>query len=249
MQIIFLGVGESCDQQFGNTSILINAAAKSIMLDCGFSVPHRYFSRFNDPEKPDAVWISHFHGDHYFGMPLLLLRLWEMKRTRPLTIISHRGVKEKIIHALDTSYRNFSKKLSYQLIFNELEPGAELECAGFRLRGVETIHSERNLGILLEKDGQKIYYSGDGRPTKEVTSLLQGCELIIHESFRLVDDIPNHSSMTSCLKLLQETGAKQMAFIHLERSFRRNQAAEISTILQEHPNTLLPVDDTRLILQ
>ncbi len=243
MQVIFLGVGEACDQQFNNTSILINTAGDSqVLLDCGFSIPHRYFNLFDDPEKPDAVWISHFHGDHYFGMPLLLLRLWEMKRTSPLTIISQQRGEEKIIHALNTAYNNFSEKLEYKLIFKELEPEENLKYADLNLQAAQSIHSERNLGLLLEENGKKIYYSGDGRPTDKTKKLVENCDLIIHESFKMIDDIPSHGSIARCLNLLEETKAKQMAFIHLERNFRRNQAGEIQKILQKHPNTLLPED-------
>lgn len=243
MHITFLGVGEACDQQFGNTSVLVNTSNSSqFLLDCGFSVPHRYFNMFDDPEKPDTVWISHFHGDHFFGIPLLLLRLWEMGRINPLTIIGRKGVAERIIHALDTAYNGFSKKLQYELIFKELEPGKNLNHSGVTLHAAQTIHAERNLGLLLDDGSKKIYYSGDGRPSEMTKELTQNCDLIIHESFKMVDDYPNHGSITSCLKLLKESKAKRLAFVHLERNFRRNQTDKINALLFEHPNTLLPED-------
>ena len=74
MEIHFLGVGEACDGNQPNTSILLKTDSREtagpILLDCGFSVPHQYLS-FNPPaEELETVWISHFHGDHFLGTPL-----------------------------------------------------------------------------------------------------------------------------------------------------------------------------------
>ncbi len=247
MKITFLGVGEACDQQFVNTSVLITAANScQLMLDCGFSIPHRYFSLFDDPEKPDAVWISHFHGDHFFGMPLLLLRLWEMGRTKPLTIISQHGVEEKIISLMDTAYKGFSRKLQYPLEFKELEPGEKIQFKNLTMQAAQTVHSERNLGLLVEENDKKIYYSGDGRPSEQAIKLINNCDLIIHESFKMVDDIPNHGSIESNLKLLKQTNSRQLALVHLERKFRREQINKINTLLKNQPNISLPEDGTHL---
>jgi ribonuclease BN (tRNA processing enzyme) len=91
MQIHFLGVGEACDGNQPNTSILlkpdIEDTAGRILLDCGFSVPHQYFSLDPSPEELEILWISHFHGDHFLGTPLLLLWFWEMGRQKSLHIL------------------------------------------------------------------------------------------------------------------------------------------------------------------
>ena len=85
--VTFLGVGEACDERLPNTSVLIqpqNKETGSLLLDCGFTVPASFFAYNQDPEDLSAIWISHFHGDHFFGLPLLLLRLYEEGRRAPL---------------------------------------------------------------------------------------------------------------------------------------------------------------------
>lgn len=248
MQILFLGVGEACDPEHGNTSIhVVTTGDTHILCDCGFSVPHQYFAGCTDPEQLDLVWISHFHGDHFFGMPLLLLRLWEMGRDKPLTICGQRGVGEKITRSLDLAFPGFGAKLAYDVVFEEIEPDdTPRRIGGVGLQTVQTVHSERNLGLLLDDGSKRLYYSGDGRPSQDVADLIRLCDFAVHEAFMLNDDFPSHGSINGCLELIRDRPLCRLALVHLERKFRREQAGVIEEILRANPQLLLPVRGTRL---
>ena len=111
MEIQFLGVGEACDEEHPNTSLLVTTSkGGSFLLDCGFTTPHIYFGLHRQVDELDAVWISHFHGDHFFGIPLLLLRFWEMGREKRLIIAGQDGVKEKVHSAMELAYPGFIDK-------------------------------------------------------------------------------------------------------------------------------------------
>ncbi len=247
MDIFFIGVGEACDSAHGNTSALVTTDnGTRILLDCGFSVPHHYFRTFADGPELDYVWISHFHGDHFFGLPLLFLRLWQMNRSRPLPIVSQQGIADKVRNSLELAYPGFEKKLSFGLEFHTVKPTETTSIGGLNWSTAESEHSQYNLGLLLDDGTKRLYYSGDGRPTAQVQELVQGCDCIIHEAFRLVDEFPNHGSITSCLELADNGGVKKMALVHLDRTFRTNELDRINTILQTRPGTLLPVAGDRL---
>ena len=127
MKVIFLGVGEAFDERLENTSILVRAGSgasqASVLLDCGFTAPSLYWRRSSGPDELDALWISHFHGDHFFGIPALLTRFWEMKRGKPFTILGQRGVEEVVLKAMELAYPSFRKRLAFDLRFIEIEPG------------------------------------------------------------------------------------------------------------------------------
>jgi ribonuclease BN (tRNA processing enzyme) len=249
MQVFFLGVGEACDPEHGNTSVeIVTAANVHVLCDCGFSVPHTYFSGCDDPDQLDLVWISHFHGDHFFGMPLLLLRLWEMGRRKPLTICSQQGISGTITQALELAFPGFGDKLAYELRFAEAEPGREHHINGLTIKTVETIHSQRNLGVLLSDGSKKLYYSGDGRPSEGVAALIEECDFAVHEAFSLEDEYPYHGSISGCLDLVQQCTPCTLALVHLERSVRSQQASAIIDILQHNPQLLLPARGTRFSL-
>jgi len=242
VEIFFIGVGEACDSTHGNTSALVTTDnGTKILLDCGFSVPHHYFRTFADDSGPDYIWISHFHGDHFFGLPLLFLRLWQMKRTRPLPIVSQQGLADKVKNALELAYPGFEKKLSFALEFHTVSPGDTFSIGGLNWSTAKSEHSQYNLGLLLDDGSKRLYYSGDGRPTAPVKELIRGCNCIIHEAFKLVDEFPYHGSITSCLELADTAGVENMALVHLDRDFRANEIDLINKILQGRRGILLPV--------
>lgn len=246
MKLTFLGVGEACDPEHGNTSFqVVTANNVHLLCDCGFTIPHSYFATCQDAEQLDLVWISHFHGDHFFGMPLLLLRLWEMGRRRPLTVCGQRGVGEHVMRAMDLSFPGFAVQLSYEVLFVEVEPGRSHEVAGLSLQTVETVHWQRNLGLLLDDGERKFYYSGDGRPTAGVAGMVRQCDLAVHEAFMLQDEFPYHGSITGCLQLVDKSSPCNFALVHLERKFRHDQIMVINTILQDNPYLMLPVRGTQ----
>lgn len=242
MEIFFLGVGEACDSRHGNTSALVTTRGSNILLDCGFSVPHRFFAHCNDPDCLDHVWISHFHGDHFFGLPLLLLRFWEMGRTRPLQLIGQQGIRLKAETALELAYPGFGEKLSFPLQFHRIQPEASLELEALKLQCVPTNHSQSNFGLLLDDGHHRLYYSGDGRPTDDVIRLARGCDLALHEAFTWEDFIPNHGSVTGCLQLMEKAEIKQLALLHIERKTRIKRQVAFEKLLKNRPDVLLPTE-------
>ncbi len=249
MDLFFIGVGDACDPEHGNTSVHISTAGQvHILCDCGFSVPHSYFAGCNDPDQLDVLWISHFHGDHFFGVPLLLLRFWEMRRTRPLVITGQAGVEEKVISAMDLAFPRFRAKLCYDLEFHEVEPGLKHRVSGTTFQSVQTDHSQRNLGLLIDDGDKRVYYSGDGRPTSAVSGLISNCDLAVHEAFMLDEEVHYHGSVTGCLKLAEKSSVSRLALVHLDRSFRLERASTIQEILAANPSVVLPVEGTLLTL-
>ena len=249
MKVHFLGVGEACDGFNGNTSILVTTCDDTtVLMDCGFSTPHTFFRNNDDPNSPDIVWISHLHGDHCFGIPLLLLRLWEMGRTKPLLFVGDSNLKEYVYKIMELAYPGIYNRLNFQLFFQTVESGQGINLENLIFRFVSTIHFQPNLGLLLEDGEKKLYYSGDGRPTDEVAELVQDCDLAIHESFRPTDEIPNHGSVASSLQLAEQANIKQLALVHLERSFRLNGGDEIKKLLEDNPTTFLPESGSTTII-
>ncbi|CAK8724014.1 MAG: Ribonuclease BN, tRNA processing enzyme [Candidatus Electronema aureum] len=247
MEIFFLGVGEACDTAHGNSSSLITASnGTRILLDCGFSVPHQYFRIVEQPEELDCIWISHFHGDHYLGLPLLFLRLWQLGRTRSLSIIGQKGVDHKVRAALELAYPTFEKKLSFQFDFHLLHAQETISLAGMTWSAALTQHSQYNLGLRLEDGATKFYYSGDGRAGKHAKDLIQGCDFVVHESFSKVDTYPYHGSVTTTLQLAEELEMGQIALVHLDHTLRRTELPLIEQMVQAVPHALLPVAEDRM---
>jgi ribonuclease BN (tRNA processing enzyme) len=231
MQIIFVGVGEAFDETLGNTSLLVSLETaevkRQVLLDCGFTAAHAFWRHSPDPLELDAVWVSHFHGDHFFGLPLLLLRFWEHGRERPLIIIGQTPLEEKVTDALDLAYPRFRSKLGFEVQFIEVSPERHLDLLDLHCSFAENGHSSPCLALRLDHDQGSVFYSGDGGPTDASRSLGADCDLIVHEAFGIDELQAGHGSVDLCIDFALEQTARALALVHMNRDVRRTRASEV----------------------
>lgn len=237
MKVIFLGVGEAFDEDLVNTSILVETQVGgklgSILLDCGFTVPPSFWKKSRAPQELDLVWISHFHGDHFCGLPMLFLRFWESGRTKPLVLVGQAGLRDVARSAMELAYPGFLAKLTFPLEFTEVEPGQTFQWEGLRFSFAESDHSLRDLAVRLDDGRRSLFYSGDGRATARSLLLARGCDLVIHESFRWEEATHGHGSVEECMRFAQRAEASRLALVHIQRDERKRKGRQIEASLKE----------------
>jgi ribonuclease Z len=96
----------------------------------------------------DEIYLTHFHADHFLGVPGLLKTYDLTGRERPLTIYGPRG--------LEDLFRTLGKligRIGYRLELVEIEPGDEIALEGAEIRPFPVEHSVRACGYaLIEED-------------------------------------------------------------------------------------------------
>src|SRR5262249_9337246 len=124
-ELVFVGTGDA----FGaggrrQSALLLRAQGGSGLLDCGATASRRLSQLGIARDELDAILISHFHGDHFGGIPFLLLgALYEDRRRRPLWIAGPRGIEARV-RALATAmgYSLDEREWSFPIRFEELVP-------------------------------------------------------------------------------------------------------------------------------
>ncbi len=220
MEITFLGTGEACDYRHPNTSILIDDGENCHLLDCGFTTPHIFGRHCRDINRLKTVWLSHFHGDHFFGLPLLILGLHQMGREEPLTILAGTMARDTVEQIIELAYPGFLEKLRYPLHYQTVAVDTPIEHSKLFWQAAPTIHSNKSFGLHLRHEDKKLYYSGDGKATPESIRLMNNCDLIIHEAFSLTDMLPGHGSVEECIALATTIHYKKFALVHLAQETR-----------------------------
>ncbi len=237
MRIKFIGVGEAFDEDLPNTSIWVRAEEdrnkSSILLDCGFTSPPPFWKSCPDADDLDAIWISHFHGDHFFGLPAMLTRFREMKRTKPLLILGQQAIDETVLGVLKLAYSSSVDRFSYDIRFLTVEPGDIVEAAGVTWRSAVNGHPRRNLAVRIEKGGKSVFYSGDGPSTDETLLLARASDLVIHEAYRLETNVPGHASINNCIDFARKAKARSLALVHIQRHERREKRQNILRVSAE----------------
>lgn len=222
MKVIFLGVGEAFDENLPNNSQLIIAEKTRLLLDCGYSIPPQLWKFNSGPNFLDAIYISHQHADHFFGLPPVLMRMWEDGREKDLTIIGLKGLKDFFEYA----YKDFLKKFKYKINLVESEDGETAEFQNLKLSFAKTLHSGENLAIKIS-DGKKVMaYSGDGSLIAS-GNFYKNLDLLISETYFYDKEIIGHSSIVSAIKFAEENNVKCLALTHINRDFRKNELPKI----------------------
>jgi len=236
MRAIFVGVGGAFDEPLANTSLFVagmcGEVRRTALLDCGFTAAAAFFacqavSRTDREQGPDAIWISHFHGDHFFGLPYLLARLHEAGRTQPLVIAGGEGVAAKVVAAVDLAYPNLREKLGFEVGFETARPGVGFSLSGFPARAALTGHGAPCLALRLETRFGSLYYGGDGAPTEDCRELASGCALVVQEAYGLLPGVAGHGSVAEAVELAESAWAGALAVVHVRRDVRREGAEAI----------------------
>ena len=221
MKIVFLGTGDAFDEKNPNNSSLVISEETNLLLDCGLTTPYQLWRYNNDQNLLDAVYISHLHADHYFGLPSLLMRMWSDGRTKPLTIVCQKDFKEVFEKVMEYAYEDFASKFKFKINFLEIDSSQEINFQDLELSFAETKHGPKNLAIKIESKGKSICNSGDGDFTEETEELYKGSDLVIQETFLYDEKKLGHGSVVSVVKMAEENNIKRLALVHINRYVRQ----------------------------
>lgn len=226
MKVVFLGVGEAFDENYPNNSALILTDKTKLLLDCGFTVPPQMWKFNPDPNFLDAIYISHQHADHFFGLPAILLRMWEGGKERALTIICQKELKDSFQDFMDFAYKDFTKKFKYKINLVESEEEKTIEFQDLKLSFKKTVHSGENLAVKINDGKNVIAYGGDGSPIAG-SDFYKNLDLLILETYLYDKEIIGHSSIVSAISFAENNNVKCLALAHINRDFRKNDLSKV----------------------
>src|SRR3954453_16252401 len=147
LSVIFLGTGGSVPTARRATAcVLARVGGARIMFDCGEG-SQRQMQRSTGLVQLDEIYLTHYHADHYLGLPGLLKTYDLQARERPLRIVGPRG-----LHGMFAVLGRIFGKLSYDVELVELAEGDAVRHEGFEVRCFEVEHRTRALGYALVED-------------------------------------------------------------------------------------------------
>lgn len=233
-QVQFIGTGEALDPALPNTSMLLRGA-RTVLLDCGYAVPHALWAVLDDPDALDALYLSHLHADHAFGLPALCLWMRLQGRRRPLTLLGAPDVLAGARRLLELGYPgSFAPDRCYAIVDAPLPTdGTEAPWGPLQLSLAPTAHKRMANHAVAIRDGDvRFGYSGDGAPTAASLGLLGGLDLVVHECFGLrAHDTPaGHAAFESLVPAHAARGTGRLALVH----FARDRAEALRSRVDAH---------------
>ena len=139
----------------GLPAILLRAGGERILFDCGEGTQQQLLRSAGLPEL-DAIFISHYHLDHWLGLVGMLKTFDLRARERPLTIHGPPGLK-----SLFSTLRPVMGRTGYPLSLVELEPYEEVRFDGYSLGSFPVRHRVEAYGYAFVEDDRPGRFDAD----------------------------------------------------------------------------------------
>ena len=130
----------------GLPAILVRAGGDQLLFDCGEGTQQQLLRSVGLPEL-DAIFVTHFHLDHWLGL-IGVIKTFDLRgRSIPLTIHGPPGLR-----ALFAGLAPVLGRTTYPLVLEELEPHAEVRFGTYTVAAFPVEHRVRAYGYALLED-------------------------------------------------------------------------------------------------
>ena len=206
--LTFLGTGNAFAPGHDWNAFLIN---DHILIETSPTVLPNLHRIGLDRQGIDVVFLSHFHADHSFGWPFLLLDALAQHRTADLWVVGPPGIEEflnQMVHAaafdhIAAMIRTATGGFSVHYIeVNEVEQSAGGVC--FRAVRVEHDPMLECYGFLIEQNGRTLGYSGDTRLCPGLRRLADAADVLVLEATARHGVIGGHMDLEGVRRLREE---------------------------------------------
>lgn len=219
MRVIFLGTGNA----FGSggrhpISILLENGPRAALLDCGPATLPALKARSLPTDHIEVVLISHHHGDHFSGIPFLLLdAVYECNRRGPLTIAGPPETEQKLEDLTRLLFPGLSsRERPFETHYIELQDGraqivGSLEVTPFRVR-----HFPQGVafGYRVQWGDRVVVFSGDTEWTDALGRQSRGADLFICECSTFSDKVDYHMSYEELMAHRAQIEARRTVLVH-----------------------------------
>lgn len=165
------------------TAQVLNVSERFFLIDCGEGTQmqlRKYKIRFS---KINHIFISHLHGDHYFGLLGLISTYGLLGRTSDLHIYAHKDLERLLTPQLNY----FGRELSYQVIFHPIEPSLNTviyEDSKITVSSIPLDHRIPTCGFLFQEKPADLHILREAIdffeiPIKMIPSIKKGADFTL----------------------------------------------------------------------
>ncbi|MFI5064540.1 MAG: MBL fold metallo-hydrolase [Streptosporangiales bacterium] len=229
MEIRFVGSGDA----FGSggrfqTCIRIQAGGFTALVDCGATTLTAMKAQQLDPGEVDAVVLTHLHGDHFGGLPFLVLDGQFTRRTKPLTVLGPAGTSQRLHTAMEVLYpgsttvrRRFSLR-----VLDLPGSGATRHDGPVRVTSWEVDHASGApaLAVRVGLGGKTFGYSGDTAWTPALPAAADGTDVFACEAYTYGSPVRYHLDHGTVHQHAAELSTSRLILTHMGPAMLRHAA-------------------------
>ncbi|HVQ01270.1 MAG TPA: ribonuclease Z [Candidatus Thermoplasmatota archaeon] len=148
LSLVFLGTGGSWPTVKRNVpSLAVKRGSEILLFDCGEGTQRQLQKSTLSYMQITKIFITHFHGDHFLGLPGLIQTMQLNDRDTPLHLYGPRGMEKLTGQLLTLGYF----RPSFEIVPHEVTAGEELTFEGYVIRALKARHTVPALSYCLEE--------------------------------------------------------------------------------------------------
>lgn len=148
LRIIFLGTGGSWPTVKRNvSSVAVKRGSEILLFDCGEGTQRQFQQSNLSYMQISKIFITHFHGDHFLGIPGLIQTMQLNDRDKPLHIYGPEGIVELTDQLLSLGYF----RPSYRIIAHDITDGQEVKFDGYSISALKVNHNVPTFAYSLKE--------------------------------------------------------------------------------------------------
>lgn len=221
MKITFAGTGDA----FGsggrfNTCFHVRSKSACFLIDCGASSLIALKTLGIDRNAIETIIFTHFHGDHFGGLPYFMLDAqFFSKRTQPLTILGPSGLKDWYERVMEITFPGSSRtKQKFELTFRELTPATTETIGNLKIMTARVRHGPPEgpfHAYRFDVDGKTVAYTGDTEWVDELIEIGHEADLLIAEAYFYEKKVPLHLDLATLESKLPLIRPKRLMLTHM----------------------------------
>lgn len=233
-RLTFLGTGDPLNEERAQTSLVLPVGADALaLLDTSSgTILLRQLQRANIAlDQIRHVVISHRHFDHAGGLAPLLVALVPLPDA-DVTIYAANETLGALHQLLDLTIPGVEDWLGARLHWREIVAERAVEIGDAILTPFAVEHGIESIGMRIEQDGQRLVFSADTIPCRNVTTHAKSADLLIHEAYSLDHDAEaahrfGHSTAADAGRTARQAAARRLVLTHL-RATRYSEPAALA---------------------
>jgi ribonuclease BN (tRNA processing enzyme) len=220
MRLTILGSGDAFSSGGRLPSCyLVDNERSRFLLDCGPAILAALRQNRLSTNDIPTIFISHLHGDHFGGLPFVLLdAIFPSRRQEPLTLVGPPGLEFRFRLACEVFYpRCLETSRAFELNFIELETGLRQEVAGLWVTPYEVPHfsGSPSYALRFELNDKVFVYSGDSGWCENIVTVGKGADLYLIECYQYDLQLSMHLDYVTLAQHFDRIGAKQLVLTHM----------------------------------
>jgi ribonuclease BN (tRNA processing enzyme) len=232
LRLRVLGSGDAFNSSGAlHSCYMLEHEGGTLLMECGPGVLAALKRAGVDTGVVDAILVSHLHGDHFGGIPFLLLEYkFKNPRSRPLVIAGPPTAEQRIRDLYASLYRDLCEhELGFPIQYVVVQPDTTFRIAGLEVEAFEVPHSAEPfcLGYRVKGGGSTMLFSGDSAWTDALALKSQGTDLFLCECCSVDPEAPVHICYREIVAHRAELGCKRMLLTHLGDDVRASKEVEI----------------------